>query len=115
MAEDGERELVMMRWGFILPQKDKAPKNVTNARSDKVAVSSFWKSSFETRRCLVPATSFCEWTDARPKVPHWFGLKSDTEQRPLFAFAGLWRSWRGKLKDEFVDLTVMDFFYDNTE
>ena len=20
-----------------------------------------------------PATSFCEWTDSKPKVPHWFG------------------------------------------
>ncbi len=40
------------------------------------------------RRCLVPATSFCEWTDSRPKVTHWFALD---ECRPLFAFAGIWR------------------------
>jgi putative SOS response-associated peptidase YedK len=33
-------------------------------------------------RCLVPATSFCEWTDSRPKVTHWFALD---EGRPLFA------------------------------
>ena len=29
------------------------------------------------------------------------------EPRPLFAFAGLWRSWRGRLKDEFVEMDVM--------
>jgi putative SOS response-associated peptidase YedK len=43
----------------------------------------------------VPATSFCEWTDSRPKVPHWFAL-DDT--RPLFAFAGVWRPWTGERK-----------------
>jgi putative SOS response-associated peptidase YedK len=25
-------------------------------------------------RCLVPATSFCEYTDSQPKIPHWFAL-----------------------------------------
>ena len=45
----------------------------------------------------MPATSFCEWTDSRPKVPHWFAL---SEERPLFAFAGLWTLWRGTRKGE---------------
>jgi putative SOS response-associated peptidase YedK len=109
LGEDGARELVTMCWGFVLPQRDKAPKRVTNARTDKVAESRFWRSSFEQRRCLVQVTSFCEWTDQRPKVPHWFGLRSDDEPRPLFAFASLWRTWRGKLRDQLVDLTVMSF------
>jgi putative SOS response-associated peptidase YedK len=48
-------------------------------------------------RCLIPATSFCEWTDSRPKVPHWFALD---EQRTPFAFAGIWRPWTGERKGE---------------
>lgn len=104
-GEDGKRELVMLRWGFPLPQEGRAPKDVTNARWDKVVRSPFWRASFEAWRCLVPATSFCEWTDLRPKVPHWFALKNG-EARPLFAFAGLWRLWRGRYKDELVDWTV---------
>ena len=27
---DGEREIVLMNWGFVLPQRDKAPRRVTN-------------------------------------------------------------------------------------
>ena len=27
---DGEREIVLMKWGFVLPQRDKAPRRVTN-------------------------------------------------------------------------------------
>ena len=44
---DGKRELSMMHWGFILPQRDKAPKVVNNTRDDKATTSRFWKSSFE--------------------------------------------------------------------
>ncbi len=42
---------------------------------------------------MVPATSFCEYADTKPrKTPIWFGL---SEGRPLFAFAGLWTPWHG--------------------
>jgi putative SOS response-associated peptidase YedK len=41
----------------------------------------------------VPATSFCEYADTKPrKTPTWFAISED---RPLFAFAGLWTRWRG--------------------
>jgi putative SOS response-associated peptidase YedK len=41
----------------------------------------------------VPATSFCEYEETKPrKTPTWFAL---SEERPLFAFAGLWTRWRG--------------------
>ena len=41
-AADGERELAVLNWGFVLLQKDKAPKRVTNIRDDK-AQSKFWQ------------------------------------------------------------------------
>lgn len=97
LAEDRERELSILSWGFVLPQQGKAAKRVTNARADKVRTSSFWRGSFEERRCLVPVTSFAEPKGKAPAVWHWFGLRGD-EPRPLFAFAGLWRHWKGPLK-----------------
>ena len=94
-AEDGERELNMLSWGFVLPQNGKAPRRVTNVRDDKVLTSRFWRDSFEARRCLVPASSFCEpHAGVRPATWHWFALKGE-EPRPLFAFAGLWRPGEG--------------------
>ncbi len=96
-ADDGDRELVMMSWGFVLPQKDKAAKRVTNARDDKVKSSAFWRSSLEERRCLVPVTSFSEPKGRAPAVWHWFGLD---EARTPFAFAGIWRSFKGRLKPD---------------
>jgi putative SOS response-associated peptidase YedK len=87
---DGERELVMARWGMPAPpQFDGQP--VTNIRNLN---SPHWRGWLgKNRRCIVPATSFCEYADTKPrKTPTWFALSED---RPLFAFAGLWTPWRG--------------------
>ncbi len=41
----------------------------------------------------MPVKSFCEWANTKPKkTPTWFALDED---RPLFAFAGIWTPWRG--------------------
>ncbi len=99
-GDDGERELVRLNWGFVLLQPGgKVPKRVTNARRDKVRTSGFWKSSLEQRRCLVPVTSFAEPTATKPAEWYWFGRPAEGDDvRPLFAFAGIWRIWKGTLK-----------------
>ncbi len=88
-APDGVREALNMRWGFPPPASGKRP--VTNVRN---LSSGFWRGWLDDPRfrCIVPATSFVEYTDATPKVAHWFALGDD---RPLFAFAGIWRPWTG--------------------
>jgi putative SOS response-associated peptidase YedK len=102
-AADGIRELAMLRWGFPPPPNlGKAP--VTNVRNTK---SPYWRGWLKPEfRCLVPATSFCEWTDSRPKVPHWFALDED---RPLFFFAGIWRPWTGERKGQAGEHLLFSF------
>jgi SOS response associated peptidase (SRAP) len=86
---DGVRRMEMMRWGFP-PPPNFGNRPVTNVRN---VASSYWRGWLKPNfRCLVPATSFCEYTDTLPKVPHWFALGPD---RPPFAFAGIWRPWTG--------------------
>ncbi|WP_255465920.1 SOS response-associated peptidase family protein [Salipiger sp. IMCC34102] len=69
MNDDGKRWLQNVHWGFVMPQVSKKtgepiqPRAVNNARDDKLRSSSFWRKSFEERRCLIPATSFCEAKD----------------------------------------------------
>lgn len=99
-AADGERELVNMSWGFVFkPADGKAWRRVTNVRDDKVLTSRFWKPSFEARRCLVPASSYCDPNGEKPASWYWFALKGDDE-RPLFAFPGIWQRWKGPLKKD---------------
>lgn len=109
-AADGDRELHNLSWGFVLNQKDRAPKRVTNVRDDKVLTSPFWKESFEKRRCLVPATSFCEPKEEKPATWHWFALKG-AEPRPMFAFPGIWRRYKGPIRKsgDPVELDVFAF------
>jgi putative SOS response-associated peptidase YedK len=86
---EGARELIRMRWGFP-PPPNLGTQPVTNVRNSK---SPYWRGWLKPEfRCLVPLTSFCEYTDERPKVPHWFARD---ESRPLAAFAGIWRPWTG--------------------
>ena len=109
-APDNDRELVQMSWGFVLPQPGKAPRRVTNTRDDKARTSSFWRESFETRRCLVPVTCFAEPKEVTPATWHWFALNGE-EPRPLFAFAGIWRRHVGPIKKDGppVELDVYSF------
>jgi hypothetical protein len=52
--------------------------------------------------CLVPVNSFCERADTKPrKTPTWFALDAS---RPLFAFAGIWTTWRGVRGPKSVEL-----------
>jgi putative SOS response-associated peptidase YedK len=109
-AEDGERELLELPWGFVLSQPGKAPRRVTNTRDDKMQ-SGFWRDSVRKRRCLVPVTSFCEPNaDVKPATWNWFALTGE-DPRPLFAFAGLWRRHVGPIKKDgpSVELDVFSF------
>jgi putative SOS response-associated peptidase YedK len=110
VAEDGERELVNMSWSFVLPQKGRAPRRVTNTRDDKVRSSRFWLPSFEERRCLVPVSSFAEPKEVTPAIWHWFALKG-AGPRPVFAFAGLWKRHVGPVKKDgpSVEVDVYSF------
>ena len=90
IGADGERELVLARWGipFAAPVRKVPITRIRYVRSQR------WRPFLGLpNRCVIPATSFCEWADMRShKTPKWFALG---EGRPLFAFAGLWTRWRG--------------------
>lgn len=84
---DGRIELTEGRFGFPPPSLPGRP--VVNARN---LDSPHWRAWLDpAHRCVIPASRFLEWTDTRPKQAHWFGLKGGQP----FAFAGLWRNWRG--------------------
>jgi putative SOS response-associated peptidase YedK len=87
-TDDGTRELSRVRWGLPTPADKRtgnADRGVTNLRNLFV-----WKDYLEpfNRRCVVPATSFCEpdQVGGSNKL-HWYALD---DSRPLFFFAGAW-------------------------
>jgi putative SOS response-associated peptidase YedK len=113
-APDGEHELVTMSWGFVLLQSGKAPRRVTNVRDDKILSSPFWKGSFHERRCLVPASSYCEPNGEKPATWHWFTINGD-HSRPLFAFPGIWRQYTGTIRKDGENVTQEVYAFMTTE
>jgi putative SOS response-associated peptidase YedK len=94
--ETGERELVLMRWGlvpfFTKQLSDVKGISTINARSEGIEKSRTWRTPFQKRRCLVPASGYYEWKhlDKKTKQPYAFKMQDDA----LFAFAGLWDAWK---------------------
>ena len=92
--ETGQRELTVMRWGFIpFWAKDaKIGFSTINARTETITTSATYREAMRYRRCLVPADWFYEWQkiDAKTKQPYAIGMQDGS----LFAFAGLWDRWR---------------------
>jgi len=83
----------MMRWGMPPPPNFGGPP-VTNIRNTS---SPHWRGWLKPEnRCLVPFNSFAEYApEPNPKTKKdvvWFALNDD---RPLFAFAGIWTEFKG--------------------
>jgi putative SOS response-associated peptidase YedK len=80
----------LLRWGLV-PFWAADPREIgvttINARAETVAERPAYRDAFARRRCLIVADGFYEWSGG---VPHWI-TREDGE---LFAFAGLWASWR---------------------
>lgn len=59
-----------------------------NARSETARSKSSFREAFKSKRCLIPASGYYEWTKAEDgkKDPHFIHLPN----KQPFMFAGLW-------------------------
>lgn len=105
VVEDG-KVLKMMRWGLIPSwAKDESIASKTiNARAETLYHRPSFKKSLTEKRCLVPADGFYEWKkEGRKKIPIRFVLKN----RDVFAFAGLWDTWRNQRGELIFSFTII--------
>lgn len=96
MRSAGENavELAPMSFGFPPPRPKASP--VFNFRSEG-------RRFGDSKRCLVPASAFFEFTGTKyPKAKHRFTLND----APFMAIAGLWREGEGNKPDTFTLLTT---------
>ncbi len=87
------RELSLMRWGLIPSwSKDSSgAARMINARSETASTKPAFRDSMKSRRCLIPADGFYEWSrTGKFKQPYCF----EVDKGELFAFAGLWDRWK---------------------
>ncbi len=100
-------ELTPMRWGLV-PSWWKKPlgelPSTFNARAETLSERPMFREAFKSRRCIVPASGFYEWTGEKGrKIPHYF---SSADELPL-ALAGLWETWRDPNGQELHSATIV--------
>jgi putative SOS response-associated peptidase YedK len=131
-GSDGERELVVARWG--MPSSENAQFDATKKRAEKLrdkgksvdfkellrmepdggvtnirnTKSKHWTRWLDVEhRCIVPFTSFSEFNKAAGGNI-WFAFD---ESRPLAFFAGIWTNWTSvrKVKEGETRNTLFGF------
>jgi len=88
---NGKYVLSAAKWGF---PNFKGDGVIINARAESVAEKPMFKSSFMSRRCIVPANGYYEWLthEDRKKTKYFIRVK-DTR---LFYMAGLYNMFTDK-------------------
>ncbi len=105
-ADAQGRELALLRWGLIphWAKEEKIGYKMINARAETVADKPSFRDAFRHRRCLIPATGFYEWKPIEGgKQPYNIQIGKGA----LFAFAGLWASWKSKAGKRLESCTII--------
>jgi putative SOS response-associated peptidase YedK len=109
LTSDSPKGFSFFYWGITPDFAKNKPvsQKLINARSETVNQKISFKSSFEKRRCLIPADGFFEWKKIgkKTKTPYRYTLVDEG----LFSFAGIWEEYendKGELNHTFLILTT---------
>ena len=98
---DDDRILGSFGWGLV-PHWSKDRRQAArfiNARFETLAEKPAFRDSFKTKRCIIPADGFYEWTRRGDlKIPHYIFIGTHA---PM-ALAGLWASWKDPSTEEWI-------------
>lgn len=111
IVKNGAKQVDFCRWGFIpawakadMQNTDGLPLAHINARLESLHEKPTFKTAFQKQRCLIPASGYYEWrTIANRKQPYFIYLKEE----PLFAFAGIWSTWRAPDGQEIATCAII--------
>lgn len=89
--EEGERHLRLMRWWLVpswVPEIS-TRFSMFNAKAETLSTSKAFRGLQRHRRCILPASSFIEWTAGQGGKQPWLIRPAEG----AIAFAGLWDVW----------------------
>lgn len=93
-ARSDELRVESARWSLVPPWSEslKTKFPTFNARSEGITSKATWKSPLKSRRCIIPASGYYEWTGEKgQKVPWWIHPENG-----ILGFAGLYSWWQNK-------------------
>ena len=89
---DKSYQAAYTHWGLV-PSWAKDPKmssHLINARAETLSEKPSFRSAYQKRRCLIPASGFYEWASSAQGKQAYHIFREDQQ---VFAFAGLWEYW----------------------
>ncbi len=93
VINDGNKNRVgLLQWGLVphFAKNEKIGVSMINAKSETLIEKPSFKSSFQTKRCVILADSFYEWKrEENEKKPMRIGLND----QKIFPMAGLWSTF----------------------
>jgi putative SOS response-associated peptidase YedK len=102
VQRDDGRAIELHRWGIVptwSASVTAAGARYINARSETIATSPAFRTSFVRRRCVIPADGFYEWRrEGKRKQPFLIHTPTDA---PL-AFAGIWSPWKDPRSGDWI-------------
>ena len=113
-AADGERELVNLNWGFVLLQKGRAPRRVTNVRDDKILDQQVLDAVFRAAP-LSRAGVVVLRAEGREAGDVALVRGQRRRRATLFAFPGVWTRYRGPMKKNGDNVEQEVFAFMTTE
>lgn len=100
---ENARGFSSFKWGLIphWAKDDLIGNKLINARAETLREKPSFREAFRSRRCIIPASGFFEWTRTSKgaKQPFYFYLK----EKEVFGFAGLWEEWLDKHTGELTE------------
>jgi len=90
-----------LRWGLIptWANDEKIAYKTINVRVETVGTAPSYRQAFKKHRCLIPADGFYEWRRlGKTRQPYSIQRKDGS----LFAFAGLWETWRAPGSEQWL-------------
>jgi len=96
-----QKELIPMKWGFVPPN---GKGLIINSRGETVDAKPMFRRAFRSKRCIVPANAFFEWSRAsREKTKYMFRLKGSS----LFSIAGIYEDFQDQDGKPYRAFTVL--------
>jgi putative SOS response-associated peptidase YedK len=95
LDEDGEREILNMRWGFLSKEAktEKSVKTPINARAESILTTWPFREAIRYRRCMVPVNGFYEWVRPESRPDDCPARSCDRTCRPIGSTLGGQAGW----------------------
>jgi putative SOS response-associated peptidase YedK len=99
--ERGARSSESGRWGYFIPSLN---KHIINIRYETIDIKNDFKSSFNSRRCIIPVNAFYEW---KSEGTHKKKYKFSLEEQDIFSLAGIYKDFVDKSGMRYTGLGII--------